>query len=394
MLPVLSIKLLGVIGHGGGEARTVRLSFIASAAGIIFSFLVLAGALVLLKASGAAVGWGIQFQQPWFLIAMSLVIVLFACNLWGFFEVRLPQGLADLGEHGSRAQGLGGHFLSGAFATLLATPCSAPFLGTAVGFALARGAGEIFAVFTALGVGLALPYMVVAAAPGLATRLPRPGSWMVTLKIILGFALGATAVWLLSVLTAQVGAAGALAVGALLGGVCGVLYLYHRRPRRLGRAAAAIVAVLAVTAFAVPRGFSSPPPTLPDAAQMDADKNLWAPFDEAAIPGLVAAGKTVFVDVTADWCITCQINKSFVLLKGEVLRRLSGDAVVTMQADWTRPDDGIARYLARFGRYGIPFDAVYGPGVPDGAPLSELLSVDAVLDALDRAAGAAAVSNR
>ncbi len=401
VLPVLSIKLLGVIGHGGGEVRTVRLSFIASAAGIIFSFLVLAGALVALKASGAAIGWGIQFQQPWFLVAMSLVIVLFACNLWGFFEFQLPQALAGLGGHGSRPHGqgggqgggMGGHFLTGAFATLLATPCSAPFLGTAVGFALARGPGEIFAIFAALGVGLALPYLVVAINPGLATRLPRPGSWMVTLKIILGFALAATAVWLLTVLAAQVGVASASAVGALLVGVCGVLFLYHRRPRRLGRAAAAIVAVLAVTAFAVPRGFSSPPPTLRDAALTDAAKDLWGPFDEAAIPSLVAAGKIVFVDVTADWCITCQVNKAFVLTKGDVLRRLSSDAVVTMQADWTRPDDGIARYLARFGRYGIPFDAVYGPGVPDGAPLSELLTQGMVLDALDRAAGAS-VSKR
>src|SRR3989338_66930 len=185
VLPVLSIKLLGVVGHGGGDNRTVRLSFIFSAAGILFAFGVLAAALIGLKAAGMSIGWGIQFQQPWFLIAMTLVVTAFACNLWGFFEVRLPAYIADWGEHSSHMHGLGGHFLQGALATLLATPCSAPFLGTAIGFALSRGASEIAAVFAALGLGLALPYLAVAAFPGLATRLPRPGRWMVVLRRLL-----------------------------------------------------------------------------------------------------------------------------------------------------------------------------------------------------------------
>ncbi|MBL6928558.1 MAG: hypothetical protein ISR44_05250 [Rhodospirillales bacterium] len=200
VLPVLSIKLLGVVSHGGGKSRDVRMSFIASAAGIICSFLVLAGGLIALKAAGGAIGWGIQFQQPWFLIAMGLIVVLFACNLWGFFEFRLPSGLASVGATAGNNDGLVGHFLTGAFATLLATPCSAPFLGTAVGFALSRGPAEILWVFAALGVGLALPYLAVAAVPVLATRLPRPGPWMVRLRQVLGFALAATAVWLITVI--------------------------------------------------------------------------------------------------------------------------------------------------------------------------------------------------
>jgi len=185
-----------------------------------------------------------------------------------------------------------------------------------------------------------------------------------------------------------------MAVGVLLAGMSGVLYLHHRFPQALGRAAFGAVAVLAVLAFAAPSGFSSLRPSLRDAASAGAAKGLWVPFDEAAIPKLVAQGKTVFVDVTADWCITCQVNKAFVLTKGEVFRRLSGSSIVTMQADWTRPDEGISRYLARFGRYGIPFDAVYGPGSPGGAPLPELLSEKAVLTALDKAAGGTAISKR
>lgn len=393
VLPVLSIKLLGVVGHGGGERRAVSLSFLASAAGILFSFLVLAGALVWVKAAGMAVGWGIQFQQSWFLIAMILMVALFACNLWGFFNVGLPRWLADVGGGASRVRGLAGHFLSGGFATLLATPCSAPFLGTAVGFALSRGPAEIFAIFAALGVGLAVPYLAVAAAPGLATRLPRPGPWMATLRRILGFALAVTGVWLLTVLAAQLGPAAATAVGMLVVGAGAVLYVRRRAGRRLRLAGAAATAVLAGLAFLVP----AVPPVgarAPAAATEALPGDLWQPFDEAAIPELVASGKTVFVDVTADWCITCQINKSFVIMKGDVIKRLTSGPVVAMLADWTLPDEAISRYLALFGRYGIPFNAVYGPGAPDGIVLPELLTEGAVLAALDRAAGSAAVSAR
>ena len=389
VLPVLSIKIIGVIGHGGGERHSVRLGFVASAGGILFAFLVLAGALVGLKAGGMAVGWGIQFQHPWFLVAMTLVIVLFACNLFGLFEFRLPRWIAGAGERAGRVQGLGGSFVTGAFATLLATPCSAPFLGTAVGFALSRGAAEILAVFAALGIGLALPYLVVAAVPGLATALPRPGPWMTVLRRILGFALSATAVWLLTVLAAQVGNPAAAVVGALMATAGGLLYLRRRMPRRLGRAAGWALLVPAMLAFAVPGqlGGDSRTPAA-ERALADGDPRieaLWVPFDEGAIGGLVAAGKIVFVDVTADWCITCLANKTLVLLRGEVFRRLSGRDVVAMQADWTHPDDAIAHYLGGFGRYGIPFDAVYGPAAPRGAALPELLSEGAVLQALDRA---------
>ncbi|HEB79654.1 MAG TPA: disulfide bond formation protein DsbD [Rhodospirillales bacterium] len=386
VLPVLSIKLLGVIKHGGGQRRAVRMSFMASAAGILFSFLVLAGILAALKEAGSVVGWGVQFQHPWFLISMVLIVGLFACNMWGFFTVRLPMWATDLGDKASHIHGLGGSFISGVFATLLATPCSAPFLGTAIGFALSRGVGEIFAIFTALGVGLALPFLLLAAAPGLATRLPKPGPWMLTLQKILGFALAATGVWLLSVLAAQVGLAGAVVIGALTVLAGAALYLTHRLGGKFGRAGAAAVVVLAALAFWTPQGFS---PVAPVQASKGADvlDKLWTPFDEAAIGGLVAEGKVVFVDVTADWCITCIVNKTFVLSEGETFKRLSSPSVIAMQADWTLPSDAISEYLARFKRYGIPFNAVYGPGAPDGLVLPELLSQDSVLSAMDKAAG-------
>ena len=394
VLPVLSIKLLGVVGHGGGERGTVRLSFVASAAGIVFSFLLLAAVLAGLKEAGLAVGWGIQFQQPWFLVAMTGVIVLFACNLWGFFDIGLPGWMTGADARAGRVRGLGGHFLTGAFATLLATPCSAPFLGTAVGFALSHGPGQIFAVFAALGVGLALPYLVVAAAPALATALPRPGPWMVVLRRILGFALAATAAWLTSVLAVEAGATAAAAVAGLMILAVGLLYLRHRLAGRPRRAVAAGLAAIALLAFVIPGRSGSFPTGRAGPADLKAEA-LWVSFDEGAIASQIARGKVVFVDVTAEWCITCQVNKTLVLYRGEVARRLGGDGVVAMQADWTHPDEAISRYLSGFGRYGIPFDAVYGPGAPRGIPLPELLSADAILDALDRAQGpAAAASSR
>jgi suppressor for copper-sensitivity B len=389
VLPVLSLKLLSVVGHGGGERGHVRLSFVASAAGIVAAFLTLAGGLVALKAGGAAIGWGIQFQQPWFLIAMTLVVTLFAANLWGLFEIGLPSWVGALDERAHRVRGVGGHFLSGVFATLLATPCTAPFLGTAVGFALARGAAEIFAVFAALGVGMALPYLAVAAVPSLATRLPRPGRWMERLKQLLGLALAATAGWLLTVLGAVVGAAAAAAIGGLM--AAAALFLRHRLPvfRRVG---GALVATLALLAFFVPAQAPSSPAGGPPPAKADAGI-VWQPFDPEAIARLVGEGKVVFVDVTADWCITCQVNKALVINQGEVARRLKGD-VVALRADWTRPSDEIAHYLAGFGRYGIPFNAIYGPAAPAGIVLPELLTEADVLAALDRAVGRPAVATR
>jgi suppressor for copper-sensitivity B len=385
VLPVLSLKLLGVVGHGGGEVRAVRASFLASAAGVIFAFLVLAAALAAVKAAGVAVGWGIQFQQPWFLAVMLLLLTLFACNLWGWFEISLPGWLGRLAARGSGAgraqQSLAGHFATGAFATLLATPCSAPFLGTAVGFALAGTTADLFAVFLALGLGLALPYLLVAALPGIATMLPRPGAWMATLRRILGVALAVTALWLLSVLAAQLGGFAAVLAGLLLVAIAGALWLRRRlTPRLDGPATTAVV----VSALAMLLLVGAPPQGAPNPVLR---APAWEAFDEAAIGRLVAEGKVVFVDVTADWCITCQVNKKLVLEDGEVAMRLRGDGIVAMQADWTRPDDGIARYLASFGRYGIPFNAVYGPGAPQGLALPELLSRDAVLDALSRVAG-------
>ncbi|RMD65291.1 MAG: copper-binding protein, partial [Alphaproteobacteria bacterium] len=372
-----------------------------------------------LKALGLTVGWGIQFQQPLFLAVMAVIITLFACNLMGFFEIGLPAWIARLAVVGTPAPaGAGtvavagghaphrippllGHFLTGAFVAILATPCSAPFLGTAVGFALSRGTTEIFLIFMALGVGLALPYLAVATFPGLATRLPRPGPWMVTLRRVLGLALAATAVWLLSILAQQVSLEAALAVGLMLVALAGVLAVARRMTATYRPALATVATGFALAAVILPIGFdrsaaeSAAAPVV--AARAPADGTAreqvvdgpWRPLDVALIDALVAEGKIVFVDVTADWCITCKVNKTLVLETETVRKRLEDERIVTMRGDWTLPDERIARYLESFGRYGIPFNAVYGPGAPDGLVLPELLSIEAVMSALDKAAGGA-----
>ncbi|MEI6985218.1 MAG: protein-disulfide reductase DsbD domain-containing protein [Rhodospirillaceae bacterium] len=335
VLPVLSLKLLSVMKHGGGSSRAVRADFLASAAGILFSFLVLALVMIGLKMAGAAVGWGIQFQQPLFLGAMALVVALFALNLWGLFEIPLPRFIADAAAADSCHPGkLAAPFMTGAFATLLATPCSAPFLGTAIGFALAREPLDILAVFAMLGLGLALPYLLVAAMPRLVTVLPRPGRWMLGLRRVLGLALAATALWLVSMLATQI-----------------------------------------VPTISAPGQAAT------------ADAEIWLPFDSEALRKHLAAGAVVLVDVTADWCLTCIANKRFVLDRPDITDRLRDvtKKIVAMRADWTRPDIMISHYLASFGRYGIPFNAVYGPGAPRGLALPELLSIAAVLEGLARA---------
>lgn len=381
VLPVLSLKILALIGHGGGEKREVRTSFLATAAGIVCSFLALAAMTSVVKLAGSAVGWGVQFQQPVFLGVMIALITLFAANLFGWFEIPLPQFLADLGATGGQnSKGWVGHFATGAFATLLATPCSAPFLGTAVGFALAHGMPEIFAIFLLLGIGMAAPYLLVAAWPQLAQKLPRPGNWMIVAKKILGLVLLATGAWLVAVLVVILGLPTGLGVAAVMALSLVLLALAHRKPS-IPKGAVMAVTLLAAIGLTL----YGPAPGTEDHKAVA--KGLWKPFDRQAIASEVAAGHTVFVDVTAEWCLTCQVNKATVVYRGEVLKKLSAPGIVAMQADWTRPDESIANYLASFGRYGIPFDVVYGPGAPDGVPLPELLTDDAVLTALTQAAG-------
>jgi suppressor for copper-sensitivity B len=376
VLPVLSLKILSVASHGGGETRLVRHSFVFTAVGIVFSFLILACATVGLQHFGVALGWGVQFQHPAFLMLLILLLTFFTANLWGLFEIPLPRFLADRVDPHYHPK-LAGDFATGALATLLATPCSAPFLGTAVGFALAAGTLEIFAIFLALGMGMALPYFAVALFPGIATKLPKPGTWMIYLRWILGIALAVTALWLTWVLAAQITPAYASVFGLLMTAI--VILLALKKCGQKSKLIAIGIAEIFVAALLL--GFNG---ALKPKAEPSVDRQ-WLPYSEIALNADIAEGKVVFLDITADWCLTCKANMKFSLSDPTVVQRLFHDDIIAMQGDWTNPDPAITDLLHKYGRFGIPFNVVYGPGAQQGIVLPELLTPSMVLKALDEA---------
>ena len=382
VLPVLSLKVFGLMKSAEGGRRALTTGSLATAAGIILSFLLLAGAAIGARAGGVAVGWGIQFQEPLFVGALAVVILLFTLNMWGLFEIHLPGSLAKVGSSGP-SEGLAGHLVTGFFATLMATPCSAPFLGTALGFALTQDSGTTAAMFGAIGTGMASPYLLLAAFPAAGRVLPRPGPWMATFRVVMGFLLAATLVWLLFVMSGLVSAPRVAFFEIGLLAVALAIWLASRsqrgRPaRRLAGIAAAALTVVAVSTVAAGRSEAGPS----NIGVAPEDRLIaWQPFDRDRAEQLATAGTYVFVDVTADWCFTCKINETLFLETEEVAGAFEQHGVIAMRADWTRRDDSISRYLADFGRYGIPFYVLYRP---DREPhvFSELISKSAILDLL------------
>ncbi|GIT88679.1 MULTISPECIES: protein-disulfide reductase DsbD [Roseobacter] len=384
VLPVLSIKLTSVLKATGQTRQMTRNGFLFSALGVLAFVWALAAVLLFLQWIGVSVGWGMQFQNPVFVTLMFMVITVFAANLFGAFEITLPAALQDrLGASNARA-GYISDFGTGLLAAILATPCSAPFLGTAITFALAGTSLDVIVIFTALGLGLALPYLVIAARPELVTRLPRPGRWMLLVRILLGGLLLATAAWLLFVL---VGVAGGRAA-AFITSLTAVFIVAASIPQANQWVRRAVLSACVFLAIFGAGLTSTPDRTTPG---VDATSH-WQDFEPLGIARRVSEGETVFVDVTADWCLTCKANKSLVLDRDPVRARLRGGSVIAMQADWTRPDDNIARFLERYDRYGIPFNIVFGPGSPSGIALPEILTPQAVLDALDTASVRSLVS--
>ena len=378
VLPVLGMKLSSVMSVEGLEQRQIRYQFLASAAGILVSFWLLAGFLAILKLSGQTMGWGIQFQNPYFIAVMVLITGLFAANMLGLFEIQLSGNASTwLATRGNNA--LSGHFIQGMFATLLATPCSAPFLGTAVAFALAADLLTMVGIFTALAVGMALPWLLIAAFPGLSRLMPKPGRWMNTIKWIFGLMMLASSLWLLSLMANFLGMVVTLAVGVL-----GAAVLLVRIGQVKGRrSVVATLGVLCLSGAAIALfGLVSGKAVSPLPEELE-----WQVLDTQLIDESVKAGKTVFVDVTADWCITCKANKVGVLLQDPVYSGLQADNIVRMKGDWTKPSESVTQYLQAHGRYGVPFNIVYGPGAPKGIPLPVILTKEEVISAIAHASG-------
>ena len=379
VFPVLSIKILHLTQHASESVARIRLHGIAYTAGILGSFAVLAGALYALRAGGAEIGWGFQLQSPAMVAALAFVLFAFGLSLSGILTI--GTSLTRVG--GSRLlqkTGLSGSFFAGMLATVVATPCTAPFMGASIGYALTQPFIVGLVVFLALGLGLALPFLVLAFVPGLQRLLPRPGRWMETLKQFLAFPLYATAAWLIWVLSFQVGPAGLIAAlaGLVLIGFAAWAYgLVQGQGGRSalafrGLATAAVIAVVAIAATI--RSGHSPETT----AQASGEAGHEA-FTQAKLDTLLASGRPVFVNMTAAWCITCLVNERTALSTESVRAALSGKNVAYLKGDWTNRNPEITRLLERFGRSGVPLYVLYRNG-REPVVLPQILTPSLVLE--------------
>jgi thiol:disulfide interchange protein DsbD len=379
VLPVLALKAVAVAELSHRRHEEALGHGIAYLAGVLASMAALAAVVVGLRAAGTAVGWGFQFQEPLFLAVLASVLVVFASNLFGVFEIGVDTG--RLAGVGAQASGARRSFFDGLLAVVLATPCSAPFLGTAVGFAFAGGATDVFAIFLVIGAGLALPFVSIAAAPKLARWLPRSGPWMPKLRALLGFSLLATVVWLLWILgrSAGVDAMASLLVWLLALGFATWLYAALREGSRLALHAGGFAAIglLLVAGAGVVKVERAAP------EEQAAEGGYPRAYQAAAVAEQQRAGRPVFAYFTADWCLTCKLNERVVLSDAEVQRALARQGYAVFEADWTRRDESIRAELARFGRSGVPLYLLFPPEA--GAPprlLPELLSKGGFLEAL------------
>lgn len=376
VLPVLAMKLGSIVQVQSTDRRHVRQQFVASSIGIVTSFLALALMMTLLRLSNQALGWGIQFQNPWFIAAMALVMVLFSASLLGLFEIRLSSGVSTfLATRGGNT--LAGHFWQGAFATLLATPCTAPFLGTAVSVALVAPLPLLWGLFFAMGIGMSLPWIFIAIWPGLALRMPKPGRWMNIVRAILGLMMLGSALWLGSLLKTHIGFIPTFVVLALVAVIL-LVSIAWRWGKRIAMGSTLAAVLVLVATFLLMR---------PDSKGIVEDRVNWQPLSEQAITDALADNKRVFIDVTADWCVTCKANKYNVLLRDDVQDALTAPDVVALRGDWSRPSDTISQFLRTRQSVAVPFNQIYGPQLKQGHVLPPLLSTDDVLQTLNQAKG-------
>lgn len=370
VLPVLSIKLLSMAGKGPGPV--VRHHGIAYTLGVLACFALLAGVLLGLRAGGELIGWGFQLQSP--VVVALLAYLFFALGLWMLDIVTFGNRLMGAGEGLVRRGGLAGSFGTGLLAAVVATPCTAPFMGAALGFALTRPAHEAFAVFMALGLGLSAPFLLVSFVPGLARLLPRPGGWMVRLKKLLAFPLFASTVWLLWVLAVQAGPMGVAAGGAGLLLIALAAFLIHEFGGIGGRLVGT-AAVIGAIFLAVMPGQDGAGAGLAEQAGAES-------YSPERLADLRARGKPVFVNLTAAWCITCLVNEQVALERPAVKDALARTGTVYMVGDWTNRDGTITRLLAENGRSGVPLYLVYRPGAERPLVLPQLLTEGLVVEAL------------
>ncbi|QUD85998.1 protein-disulfide reductase DsbD family protein [Phenylobacterium montanum] len=393
VFPVLSMKAVSLASHAhsAAQARGQGLAFLA---GVVATFVGLAALLIAARAAGQAVGWGFQLQSPAVIAALCLVMLLVALNLAGLFEVGQSLQSAAGNAEAAGAGGLAGAFFTGVLAVAVAAPCTAPFMAPAIGFALTQAPPLALGVFLALGLGMAAPFTLIAFAPALLRLMPRPGAWMETFKKVMAFPMFATAAWLLWVFSQQVGP---LSLGRLLGAavlVAFAAWLYGRaqaaryegRGGGLGFAAGLVLMVLAAVAAATPPFDSPANAATTQTTAAKGDGLASQPFSPDKLDALRADGHPVFVDFTAAWCVTCQVNDKLALSSKKVADAFAKDGVVFMKGDWTNRDPVIAKVLADHGRAGVPLYLVYPAKGGEPQVLPQILTEDLVLSAVDKAA--------
>ena len=384
VLPVLSIKVFGLMQHAHEGPRHARIQGLSYTAGVLASFAMVAGSLIGLRAAGSEIGWGFQLQSPLFVAAMVYVLFVVGLNLSGVFT--FGAGLAGIGSSLAVRSGTAGSFFAGALATLVATPCTAPFMAAAMGYAITQPWYVSLTVFEAVGFGLALPYLAIAFSPTMQRWLPKPGAWMARLKEFLAFPIYGTAVWLVYVLSQQVGALGVTAVLSGLVFIAFGVWLWEAMRMRSGRLVGVGVPVISFVAAAIVAL------AVADEGSMQSPGSAaglgWQPFSQKRLDELRKEGRAVFVDFTAAWCITCKVNERVALENAAVRQALTDKTVAMLRGDWTRRDVEITRVLAQHGRVGVPLYLFYPSGDRSTATappivLPQILTKDTILRAME-----------
>lgn len=389
VLPVLSIKILGFVQQTGNDRKKIATHGFVFTAGVLVSFLVLAGVLLLLRAGGQELGWGFQLQSPVFVIILSLFLFLFGLNLFGVFEI--GTSLTAVDGKVAQKEGHFGGFLSGVTATVVATPCTAPFMGSALGFAFTQPAIVTLVIFTFLALGMAFPYLMLSLFPNWIKYLPKPGKWMETLKQFMGFLLVGTVIWLLWVLGIQAGSTTIVITLAILLFASIGAWVYSKwvgfnskRNVKIIARTVSFVLIAGSLAFGMTAVDTSPPQSRNVSSSSNSKSELnWQKFSPEKVKELKASGKPFFIDFTAAWCLTCQVNEKVALTSSEVVQMFPEKDIVALKADWTSRDETITRALAEYGRNSVPVYVLYKGNGEKPEILPEVLTPKVVLNAIE-----------
>ena len=393
VLPVLSLKLFSLIKQAGESRGRLLALGGATTAGILMSFWVLAAVVAAVKAGGGSAGWGMQFQSAGFIAFMTVILTAFAMSFFGVFEIWLPWSATTKMDAAGHKHGLAGAFFTGALLVLLSTPCSAPFLGTAMGFAFAQSTPVLFLFFTAAGLGLSLPYILVSAFPKVLKVFPKPGAWMVRLQKVMGVLLLASVAWLFWIVNEQAGLSGVgiFAIIAVVSIACSVLLGKFAPPGTAFAREVAGIALAVIALFSIWFGIVAPEYERAASEKFNArlqeqmTEDGWFRYTPKLIEDFAKAKRTVFIDVTADWCLTCKANEAAVLNRDDFRRAMDSLNVALVKADWTRETPEVNALLQSMGKSGVPAYAIYPEGdATKQNVLPELLTTAGIVELINK----------